>query len=617
MNYRVQHDALPVLQGLNCLDLASSWKECVPEILSRVPKKKHLWSVTSALKSCSRLFDRRCDTCDAVSSEKAIRSWLASISDRETMGSMGDLSRADLLSYLKMRSRILVDGWGARLVRARKESVDPSGGSDVYFPDQQGCLEASRASGGTMSVSVARSMLSPSNHLRVACAKTKGKNRVVTVQPARVKRILRPVHTALYDHISSFGWCVRGEVTSEDFLAVSSDRRDGESFISGDYSSATDKIYLLAVEAMVEVLLESPSLSSEERSELMGSFRDLEVFTGSPCSLEYEGRVSRGQMMGNLVSFPLLCILNKVCFDLTCDLSGHRSGRIGRFNGDDCLFSGDRHFYETWQRVTAAFGFVVNTSKTGFSPRFGELNSRCFDYKRGRFLRKISLSFLRPVERNCPGDILSGIIQGTEGLRMDVRLWIVCSLMRYEICLRTISLAPLPPLWRTILLRRRWFRDALHSKPAPTKEYGDDRSLPVKLGPLPEPKFYRTITVLARRLASDHVARWTGCRARPFRSYLLRGDRRPVLPRSPFFSRIDTTWGFLWPARLLAVAGQHPEWFVPTSWSRRKWVEDHPFLSVRCTLVRDGLRSGKVSYQAVPDMLVSGIPCGGVLYCER
>jgi hypothetical protein len=615
-NFRIPYDL--TLTGLNCRDLASCWKGVVPEILSRVPKGKEVWVVASALKSCSRLFDRRCETCDAVSSREAVDSWLLSIADRETMGSAMGLSSDDLLSYLSARFRVLVDGWGKRLKNSRKMEIDPTGGSDVYFPDQQGCFERSRRCGGTMSVCACCPSRASANHLRVACAKTKGKCRVVTVQPAFVKRTLRPVHTALYDHISSFGWCVRGEVTKEDFLAVSSDRSDGEDFISGDYSSATDKIFLPAVEAMVRVLLEESALTAEEARVLRDSFENLQVFTGPPCSLEFAGKVHRGQMMGNLVSFPLLCLLNKVCFDLACDLTyGPQSNRVGRFNGDDCLFAGDQRFYNTWCRVTGAFGFVVNSSKTGRSTRFGELNSCRFDYLRGKFSRKISLSFLRPVERSCPGDILSGIIQGIRGLREDVQLWIVCSLMRFEICLRRISLSSLSRKWSSLLLRRRWFRDALHREPPPVVEEGDDRSLPVSLGPLPDPRLYKEITSLARRLASDHVSKWTGVPARGHSVRFLRGQPIVQLPRSPFHTVLIRRWEFLWPSRLLEIALRNPHWLLPESFSRRTWVEDHRFLVSRCEAVTGGLRHLKKSFNRLSDPLVSGIPMGGVIYCER
>jgi hypothetical protein len=189
--------------------------------------------------------------------------------------------------------------------------------------------------------------------------------------------------------------------------------------------------------------------------------------------------------------------------------------------------------------------------------------------------------------------------------------------MRHEISLREISLGSLPKHWLRSLLRRRWFRDALHRGPAPSVESGDDRSLPVSLGPLPRPEFYPQITVLARRLASEHVRRWTGVAARPHRVRLLRGIRSDPLPRSPFFTTVRREWAFLWPARLALLLPRHPEWLAPPSFPRRTWVEDHPFLVSRCETMRGDLRGGGSGFRRVPDPLVAGIPMGGVVFCER
>lgn len=568
--------------------------------------------VASVLKSCSRLFDAPCATCDAVAASRAREDWVECVSDNSPMLPC-DLV-PDPITSLEDRFAILVDGWDARLDRAR-DSGEGERPSDVYVPDQQGCLEVKRGSGGTLSCPA--DWRSPYNHLRVGVAKTKGKHRVVTMQSAFVKRVLSPVHQALYDHISSFGWCVRGDVKSEDFEAVYSDLRDGEDLVSGDYSQATNKIYQPAVEAMVRVLLRSSKLSADEREVLMGSFRDIRYLADIDGNRVFLP-IHRGQMMGNLVSFPFLCLLNKVCFDLTvdlCDVPGTR--RVGRFNGDDCLFGGTPHFFEVWQKVTSVYGFEVNVDKTGVSPRFGELNSRVYDCWRHRFFSKPVLSFLRPVDRNSCGDILSGIVEGIRTLRPDVQEWIVNSVMRYEISLREISLSSLPRSWFRSLIRRRWFRDALGRGPISTRKEGVDRAVPIVMGPPPRPALYGVVSRLASRLTRAHVDRFRGIRVKPYKVSL---DRRDVtlcsLPRSPWRLSVTRFWRFGWPERLWnVVSRRHQDWLLSPGECRADWVEDHPFLSVSAELVRVDLRRKERDYRAVPDPLVTGIPSDGRILC--
>jgi hypothetical protein len=526
----------------------------------------------------------------------------------------------DPIGALERRFAVLVGGWDARLERAR-ESDESRGPSDVYVPDQQGCLEKKRGEGGTFAVP--SDWRSPHNHLRVGVAKTKGKHRVVTMQSARVKRVLTPVHQSLYDHISSFGWCVRGDVTKEDFEVVYSERVEGECIISGDYSQATNKIYAPAVEAMVRVLLRSKKLNPDEREILEGSFRDLRYLADVDGNRVFLP-IHRGQMMGNLVSFPFLCLLNKVCFDLATDIYyGPKANRKGRFNGDDCLFMGDRPFYECWQRVTAVYGFVVNVEKTGFSPRFGELNSRCYDYRRHRFFSKPCLSFLRPVDRNATGDILSGIVENIRTLRNDVQEWIVNVVMRYEISVRQVSLSSLPRRWFRSLIRRRWFRDSLGRGPPPVKESGVNRSVPVVLGPPPRSSCYRFVSRVSAQLTREHVERFRGVSVKPHKISL---DRRALnmtpLPRSPWRLSTVTRWSFLWPVELYEFfVRKFFRLLLSPAECESNWMDDHPFLSVSTDLKLVSIRKACHDHRASSDPLVSGVPVFDgtrvVVYCER
>jgi len=187
------------------------------------------------------------------------------------------------------------------------------------FTDQNGCLEQTRFNGGT--ISVGSGYYGNISELRVGVAKTKGKLRVVTMQSARVKRVLSPVHDALYDHLTSFGWCVRGDVLKSDFAAVVADVGKGESFISGDYSAATDNILPWVTEAVTSVLAECPDLTDEERGIMLAAVGDLHLMSKSRKT---KTLLTRKQMMGNLLSFPILCLINKACFDICCDLTwGH------------------------------------------------------------------------------------------------------------------------------------------------------------------------------------------------------------------------------------------------------------------------------------------------------
>jgi hypothetical protein len=343
-----------------------------------------------------------------------------------------------------------------------------------YVRDQQGCLDVRKSEGGTLADDESSKDV---NVVRVGTAKTKGKYRVVTMQSAYVKRVLRPIHEHLYNYLSKFGWLVRGDVSSADFLRVLGGIKEGEDIISGDYESATDNIYLPAVQIIVEEVARAGGdlMTSEEREVLIGSFRNLKWRSQSGRLYD----ILRGSMMGNLVSFPVLCILNKVCYDLTCDIQfggpervlREEKKRAARFNGDDCVFTGDDAFFRKWVEVTGWFGLVVNTTKTGTSRRFGELNSTVFDFKHSRFVAKPYLSFLRKTSE--PGEILTSTLEGIKHFSTSVQMWIVHVVMRYEIAVKGISANSIPHdriVWLPNLLRKRWFRRAVEVGPVPEKK---------------------------------------------------------------------------------------------------------------------------------------------------
>lgn len=575
--FRIRGDC-PLVKGDDCSALEESWKKACSCVLQRTSGRRERLKrrLGSALKSCKRLFDISCPPCDKKAGGMAREKWDRHVALHVPQDS---LDRCEsLLPALRARVRVLVDGWGRRLDERRVLGGEPYLGE--YIPDQQGCYEVSAGQGGTLACGE-EEYSGDWGLLRRGVAKTKGKHRVVTMQSAEVKRVLTPVHNALYDHISSFGWCVRGDVLKEDFESVLDDRREGEETISGDYQSATDNIFLPAVEAVVGVLLECQELSWDERRILYGSFTDLRWRSRNGA----QHPIRRGSMMGNLVSFPLLCLINKASFDIACD--GHGVGsRVGRFNGDDCVFNGDSLFFGRWSSVVSAFGLVVNKEKTGVSRRWMELNSSTYDANQHRFVAKPVLSFLLPP-RSAPGTILPSVISGISSFSWRVQQWIVKVLMRYEITLRGVraGLSSLGPRWRSELVRLRWFRAACLNDAPPVRERGVDRDLPVVVGPPPDPRIYSFISRCSSELSRERVCLWRGVRVVPRlleidRQNLRSFKRRFQSPRlSSLFKWGGWSWTFVYPREVFEFLSDN---FPNTlKADRSKWRDDHPFLSRR------------------------------------
>jgi len=508
------------------------------------------------------------------------------------------------LDELQKRVRENLSGWGRRLELARKSGEEPTLGE--YIPDQQGCYEVTTNNGGTLACGP-EAYSGKWGSVRLGCAKTKGKFRAVTMQSAEVKRVLAPVHNALYDHITSFGWCVRGDVTKGDFEVVAGDLRKGEYYISGDYTAATDNIYLEAVAVIVGEISRCPELSERERSVLLGSFENLQYKTSS-CLVGEHYPIKRGSMMGNLISFPILCLLNKSCWDIACDIRerGDRT-RKGRFNGDDCMFCGDDAFFQTWSKVTSKYGFLVNEEKTGRSRRWLDLNSQTYDVRGHLMVAKATLGFLRP-NRKEPGDMLAEVVRSLVGFSERNKLEVVI-MLRHEIALRGVlsSVLSLSGWLRKQLIRKRWFRDSAMLGGAPTLERGIRRSVEVIVDRPPRQRFYGIVSAASARLQQELTNEWIGRRVRPLTVMLDRQAyakaRRSTPPNSlrRRFELRGKSWAFVWP-KVLFECWKHLPIFERCG--TRTWLGEHPFLTIRPRIVE--LRRPNLRHYPPPVALLEG-----------
>jgi len=102
-----------------------------------------------------------------------------------------------------------------------------------------------------------------------------------------------------------------------------------------------------------------------------------------------------GQMMGDIKSFPVLCLLNLSLWYDSCEnrcvmlksSSGHyKSQPPCLVNGDDFLAYAPRSVINTYIKKTKEFDFTLSLGKTYINPRLAVINSRPF------YLRKKDLS---------------------------------------------------------------------------------------------------------------------------------------------------------------------------------------------------------------------------------
>jgi len=196
--------------------------------------------------------------------------------------------------------------------------------------------------------------------------------------------ILRPLHTAIYNRLSRFSWLLRGEATGESFKKFT--QSPGQLFVSGDYTNATDNLNMGVQKEILRSLLEGARHVPAGVKEL--ALRSQQSRLLKPCRPKCLGCdrcevviQNRGQLMGNLLSFPLLCLVNYLAFRFFSGL-GSESLPV-KVNGDDIVFRSSREVYERWSAGVQGAGLTLSPGKTMVDSRYFSLNSKIFRSRPG------------------------------------------------------------------------------------------------------------------------------------------------------------------------------------------------------------------------------------------
>ncbi len=187
---------------------------------------------------------------------------------------------------------------------------------------------------------------------------------------------------------------------------------DGTPFVSGDYSAATDRLSMRATRVILNGLLKRVALDPELRKRLevgltssvldysttLAPFKDkVPEKLLKKIPLPEKTQQTNGQLMGNILSFPILCLVNLAGYLLANDhpdspiypviYAAKKRGHFLRseldnlpvlINGDDILFQADRSTYQRWLSVIGELGLKVSVGKNYYTPLFFTINSELY-----------------------------------------------------------------------------------------------------------------------------------------------------------------------------------------------------------------------------------------------
>lgn len=158
-------------------------------------------------------------------------------------------------------------------------------------------------------------------------------------------------------------------------------------WVSGDYAAATDNLSMHSTRDAIVALLQK--LGREEDQGLLESTLTncrLEYPFLSPDSEDGNFHQSNGQLMGNPMSFPILCLVNLAGYQAA--LEEYLGFQVDTqdlpvlVNGDDILFRADDRLYRMWKQRISDLGLELSVGKCYVSNCFATLNSQAFLQKK-------------------------------------------------------------------------------------------------------------------------------------------------------------------------------------------------------------------------------------------
>lgn len=241
------------------------------------------------------------------------------------------------------------------------------------------------------------------------------KVRMITKGPARTMWYNRRLQRTMWNHLQDIPSCVltgkpleRSDL--EDLVRRTKKIKGLEDFNligSGDFSAATDNLKMDYTKMSFELLLDVLNVPESERFLYRRVLYEQKVYYRDPDFLKFmqesdlsdtiwktspDGKTlyvqqRNGQLMGSVLSFPVLCSVNLVVYWHCLELYLGRKIKLEDLpvliNGDDILFFSNEKFYALWKRVTDEVGFELSVGKNYIHEHLAMVNSEPYWYSEG------------------------------------------------------------------------------------------------------------------------------------------------------------------------------------------------------------------------------------------
>jgi len=207
------------------------------------------------------------------------------------------------------------------------------------------------------------------------------KIRCISKGPALTYMALKPLQKFMWKvlskHVSAR---LIGQPVNADYLQEVLGKKldDSQKYLSVDYSDATNQMYKWVSEELIVLISDKLNLSADERVLFKKGLVDHLIQMPDGTFKQQ----TRGQLMGSVVSFPLLCIVNMTILRMTKEyemgrrLTCRQAGLA--VNGDDGVIRTTPEGKAFWERLASFVGLKPSVGKVYYSSHFLNMNSRNF-----------------------------------------------------------------------------------------------------------------------------------------------------------------------------------------------------------------------------------------------
>jgi hypothetical protein len=207
------------------------------------------------------------------------------------------------------------------------------------------------------------------------------KVRVITKGPPGTMYCLKPLQRFMRGHLAKHPvFELIGKPQSARVVERAMGKlRQGEFWLSGDYSDATNqidpKLSSIVWDTMCDVCKVPVAIRQLGHRALTGHL----IKEGNQLEIQLWG-----QLMGSIISFPILCVVNAAICRMSIEYSRGVASRLEDLpllvNGDDCVFPVTPGGYQFWGEVGKMAGLSPSVGKVYFSDSFLNINSTNYQY---------------------------------------------------------------------------------------------------------------------------------------------------------------------------------------------------------------------------------------------